>query len=54
MGLIMANAYNGALLSSPFASQHLIIQLAAGIVFAVIILIVISWMLYRINFDYLK
>ena len=54
MALIMANAYNSLVVSSPFISKESIIQFGTGIVFAVSFLIVMTWMFYRINFDYMK
>jgi hypothetical protein len=54
MALIMANAYNSSIVSSPFISKESIIQFGAGIVFAVSLLVIMTWMFYRINFDFMK
>lgn len=54
MALVMANAYYSSLAQSPFTNKSLMIQLAIGIIFACIFLILVVWMYFRINFDYNK
>ena len=54
MAFVMANAYYSSLTQSPFTNKESMIQLAIGIIFSCLFLILIIWMYYRINFDYNK
>jgi hypothetical protein len=53
MSLIMANALNSLIITSPFSSIGLIIQFCSAIAFALIFLTFIIWMFYRINFNFM-
>lgn len=53
MALIMANALNSLIITSPFSNIGLIIQFCSAIAFAIIFLIFIIWMFYRINFNFM-
>lgn len=53
MALIMANALNSLIITSPFSNISLIIQFCSAIAFAIIFLIFIIWMFYRINFNFM-
>ena len=54
MAFIMANAYNYSFKFGFFSNSFVTIQFIAGISFFIISLVLMIWMFYRINFDYVK
>ena len=54
MGLVMANAFNYSLKYSLFSNTMITIQFIFGIVFTILFIVLVVWIFYRINFDYMK